>query len=111
MSVETFTPQSLFLTDAALCQRGNVVSVNQPYLRLALKGGGCSGFEFFFELSAEDALTEEDTVVEGFVLDPVTMSYLKGSTIDYVVDLTGSMFKISSPLSTGTCGCGASLSF
>lgn len=115
MTVETYTPQPLLITDAARQQYRNLVTPTEQYLRLGLKGGGCSGFEIFFRLDTREDLADDDTVVEidsgGIVVDQISLSYLRGSTVDYKIDLGGSRFDIQSPLATGTCGCGSSLSF
>jgi iron-sulfur cluster insertion protein len=88
-------------------------------LRVFVQGGGCSGFQygFTFEEKAEEddfLLSKEvpgqnDKVV-GFVVDPLSMQYLAGATIDYQEDLNGAQFVIKNPNATNTCGCGSSFS-
>ncbi len=81
-------------------------------LRVAVQGGGCSGFQY--GLSYENESTENDHVLgfnglEVFV-DAMSNLHLDDVTIDYVDSLSGSGFKINNPKATGTCGCGASFS-
>lgn len=81
-------------------------------LRVAVRGGGCSGFEYAldFELEARDT----DHVLEydglNVFVDPVSARYLGGTEIDYVLGPTGSGFKFNNPKATGSCGCGSSFS-
>ena len=81
-------------------------------LRVAVNGGGCSGFSYAFEIaqdqSAEDVVIARDAAT--IVIDPVSMDYLKGSEIDFVDDLIGQSFKIHNPNATASCGCGTSFS-
>lgn len=80
-------------------------------LRVYVQGGGCSGFEYGFTF---DEKREDDEVlsVDGIevVLDPVSLPYLKGCTVDYVEDFRGSGFSVQNPNATGSCGCGHSFS-
>ena len=83
-------------------------------LRLAVKGGGCSGMSYeLFSESPED-VQEIDTVIphEGFnvVIDQKSIIYLKGMELDYDVGLQGKGFVFKNPLATSTCGCGESFS-
>jgi len=111
--MDFFEPNTLLLTEAAKTQIKTLVSSDAQYLRIGLKGGGCSGFEYAFELVNES--NEGDIVVSfddtGLIIDPISMSYLEGSTVDYKVDLAGAMFSVSSPKAVGTCGCGKSVTF
>lgn len=79
-------------------------------LRLAVTGGGCSGFQYNFTL--DDARLDDDLVItrdEATVLvDPVSLEFLKGSEIDFVDDLIGAAFKVINPNATSSCGCGTS---
>jgi iron-sulfur cluster insertion protein len=81
-------------------------------LRLAVSGGGCSGFSYGFSL--DSAVTGDDRIYEFFgaklVIDDVSLDLLKGSQIDYVDDLMAASFRISNPNATSTCGCGTSFS-
>ena len=81
-------------------------------LRLAVSGGGCSGFSYGFSL--DGAVTGDDKVYEFFgaklVIDDVSLELMKGSQIDYVDDLMAASFRITNPNATSTCGCGTSFS-
>ena len=83
-----------------------------PFLRLSVEGGGCSGFQYKFDLVGN---TEPDDVVierEGarLLIDPVSVGYLGGAEIDFVDDLMGATFRIRNPNATASCGCGTSFS-
>jgi iron-sulfur cluster assembly accessory protein len=81
-------------------------------LRVAVKGGGCSGFEY--GLLYEKDKQENDQVLEfsglKVFVDAMSLMYLEEVTIDYVDSLNGAGFKIDNPKATGTCGCGSSFS-
>ena len=79
-------------------------------LRLAVTGGGCSGFQYNFAL--DDAQLDEDVVVERdgakVLIDPVSLDFLAGAEIDFTDDLIGQAFKVNNPNATSSCGCGTS---
>ena len=79
-------------------------------LRVSIRGGGCAGFEYQFEV--ETAEEEGDFVFEHsgvrVVIDPVSAPYLTGSTLDYVSQMFDSRFVLKNPNSSTTCGCGQS---
>ncbi len=81
-------------------------------LRVAVNGGGCSGFQYAFDIVREraddDLLIEKDGI--GVLVDPVSLDFLKGARIDFVDDLIGQSFKIDNPNATSSCGCGTSFS-
>ena len=83
-----------------------------PMLRVAVEGGGCSGFQYTFDLveTAED----EDLVVERdgarALVDVVSLALLKGSEIDFVDELAGAEFRVRNPNAKSSCGCGVSFS-
>lgn len=81
-------------------------------LRVSVEGGGCSGFQYKFDVERDRAgddlvITRDKAVV---LIDPVSVNYLSGSEIDYVDDLIGASFKIINPNATASCGCGTSFS-
>jgi iron-sulfur cluster assembly accessory protein len=81
-------------------------------LRVSVEGGGCSGFQYKFDVEREKA---EDDIVLGrtdatVLIDPVSLGFLAGSEIDYVDDLIGASFKINNPQAKSSCGCGTSFS-
>jgi len=79
-------------------------------LRVSVEGGGCSGFQYKFDV--ETARADDDLVIarEGAVvlIDPVSQQYMAGSEIDFVEDLIGASFKVKNPNATASCGCGTS---
>ena len=81
-------------------------------LRLQVKGGGCSGFQY--DLYFDEKPTDMDQVLESFgiqlFVDPLSVQYLEGTQIDYVEGLSGAGFKFENPQVKGTCGCGSSFS-
>jgi iron-sulfur cluster assembly accessory protein len=81
-------------------------------LRVAVDGGGCSGFQYRFELvetaEADDLHIEADG--QAALVDPVSVPFLKGSEIAYVDELAGAQFVIKNPNAASSCGCGVSFS-
>jgi iron-sulfur cluster insertion protein len=81
-------------------------------LRLAVDGGGCSGFIYKFELA--DGADAQDTVAETggvkLVVDPMSLDLVRGSAVDFVEDLGGAAFKVTNPIAQSGCGCGSSFS-
>lgn len=79
-------------------------------LRVAVRGGGCSGFEYALDFEKEGR--ENDLVYEQsglkIFLDALSARYLKGTEIDYVLGMSGAGFKFNNPNAVGTCGCGSS---
>jgi len=79
------------------------------FFRIAVKGGGCSGFKYDFSFDKEtDA---NDLKHENIVIDKSSLEMLKGSQDDFALELIGSSFKISNPKTKSSCGCGVSFSF
>ena len=78
------------------------------YFRIAIKGGGCSGFQYDF--SFENEPKDDDLMYEKILIDKTSADLLKGSEVDYVNELIGESFKISNPQSKSSCGCGVSFS-
>ena len=81
-------------------------------LRVAVRGGGCSGFEYALDFELEPRETDWVQEFDGLAVfvDPVSARYLTGTEIDYVLGPTGSGFKFNNPKATGSCGCGSSFS-
>ncbi len=81
-------------------------------LRVAVDGGGCSGFQYRFELvesgDADDIRIE--AAGQAALVDPVSLPFLKGSEIAFVDDLSGSQFVVRNPNAASSCGCGVSFS-
>ena len=112
MTVETALPVTV---SARAARRIAQILKNEPsqsMLRVAVTGGGCSGFQYNFEI--ESARADDDLVVERdgatVLIDPVSLDFLKGAEIDFVDDLIGQAFKVNNPNATASCGCGTSFS-
>ena len=82
------------------------------FLRIAVSGGGCSGFQYGF--SFDDQRNEDDLLFEkdgvGVIVDEVSLGLLNGAEIDFVEDLMGASFQIRNPNAASSCGCGNSFS-
>jgi iron-sulfur cluster assembly accessory protein len=104
--------QSLTLTEAAARRIGAIAQRQgrAAILRLSVDGGGCSGFQYRFDLAdaaeADDMISETDGV--RLVVDPVSLDLVAGSTVDFVESLGGAAFKVENPQAAAGCGCGAS---
>ncbi len=79
-------------------------------LRLSVEGGGCSGFQYKFDLAdeaeAEDLVSETDGVT--LIVDPISLDLVYGSTVDFVESLGGAAFRVENPNAAAGCGCGSS---
>lgn len=100
------------LTDMATKKVKELNKDNLPYLRVGVKGGGCSGYAY--QMGFDDKKDEKDTIVEqdniSIVVDPKSIIFLAGTQLDYVENLMGSGFTFNNPNSKSTCGCGESFS-
>jgi iron-sulfur cluster insertion protein len=80
--------------------------------RVSVEGGGCSGFQYRFDLVTET--TQDDLLVERdgarVVVDPISLGFLQGAELDFVDNLIGAQFKLNNPNVTAACGCGTSFS-
>jgi iron-sulfur cluster assembly accessory protein len=100
------------VTERAARRIGEILGRELPgsMLRVSVEGGGCSGFQYKFDI--ERAKAEDDFVVSRagatVLIDQVSLGYLAGSEIDFVDDLIGAAFKINNPQATASCGCGTS---
>jgi len=79
-------------------------------LRVAVRGGGCSGFEYALDFDLEARETDFVLEYDGLqvYVDPISARYLEGTSIDYVMGPAGTGFKFNNPKASGTCGCGSS---
>lgn len=107
MDVQTLTlsPSAAARVAAIAAKQG------QPaVLRLAVDGGGCSGFQYRFELAreadADDIVSETDGV--RLIVDPASLELVAGCTVDFVESLGGAAFRVENPNATAGCGCGSS---
>ncbi len=104
--------ETLTLTPAA-AQRVALIARKQAkpaILRLSVEGGGCSGFQYKFDLA--DAPQDDDLVSETggvrLVVDPVSLDLVTGSVVDFVESLGGAAFRVENPNAAAGCGCGSS---
>ena len=97
-------------TDNAIKQINLLLSKkdNGDFFRIAIKGGGCSGFQYDF--SFDKSVEKDDLKFENILIDKTSADLLKGSEIDYVSELIGEQFKITNPQTKSSCGCGVSFS-
>ena len=103
---------SVTVSERAAKRIGEILKAEPPgtMLRVSIEGGGCSGFQYTFDMErarADDdlAITRDGATV---VIDPVSMNYMAGAEIDFVDDLIGASFKVKNPKATASCGCGTS---
>jgi iron-sulfur cluster assembly accessory protein len=111
---EVLEAQPVTISDRAARRIGKILT-REPagsMLRVAVNGGGCSGFQYEFAITGErnpdDLAIEKDGVT--VLIDEVSLQYLAGSEIDYADELIGAAFKINNPNATASCGCGTSFS-
>lgn len=109
----TDNPATVNITDAAAA-RILALTGGDPasFFRIAVNGGGCSGFQYEFRI---DAARQPDDVefVHGaarVLVDQTSLGFMAGATVDFVDNLMGQAFKIRNPLATASCGCGTSFS-
>ena len=102
------------LTERAAARIAEIVAADgrQAALRVAVLAGGCSGFQYRFEL--DEALQDDDLVIERagakVLVDPASLDLLAGSELDYTDELMGSHFAVRNPNAKSACGCGTSFS-
>ena len=100
------------LTERAARRIGEILEAEPAgtMLRILVEGGGCSGFQYKFDMDRTKA--EDDVLLRrdgaAVLIDAVSLNYLAGSEIDFVDDLIGASFKINNPNATASCGCGTS---
>ena len=101
----TLTPSAAARVAAIAARQGK-----PAILRLAVEGGGCSGFQYKFDLAdsaeSDDAISEVGGV--RLVVDPISLDLIAGSTVDFVESLGGAAFKVENPQAAAGCGCGSS---
>ena len=97
-------------TDKALKQINTLLSKKDKgsFFRIAIKGGGCSGFQY--EFTFDQSKANDDLKFENILIDKASADLLKGSQIDYVSELIGEQFRITNPQTKSSCGCGVSFS-
>jgi iron-sulfur cluster assembly accessory protein len=110
----TAVSNDITVSERAARRIGEILKGEAPgaMLRVSVEGGGCSGFQYKFDI--ERAKAEDDLVISRdgatVLVDAVSVGYLAGSEIDFVDDLIGAAFKVKNPKATASCGCGTSFS-
>ncbi len=105
-------PRGIAVTDKAANRIVAVMASEPPgsMLRVSVAGGGCSGFQYIFDVDREKA--PGDVVIQSggatVLVDETSLDLLAGSTLDFVDDLVGQSFRITNPNATSSCGCGTS---
>lgn len=107
-------PNEVYVSDDAKEQIEKICEEEEAgtFLRVAVMGGGCAGFQYIFGLDTD---TEDDDIINDWgssklVVDVMSMEYMKGSTIDYVEENMSSFFRVNNSLASSQCGCGTSFS-
>ena len=110
--IATETPVTLSASAATQINAIMKKMGKQDFLRVAVEGGGCSGFSYKFDFA--EAANDDDLIIERdgarVLIDEMSLEFLEGSEIDYANELIGSAFKINNPNATANCGCGTSFS-
>jgi iron-sulfur cluster assembly accessory protein len=112
MGADAKTQMKVELTDSAAKRIAAIVAKEpgKSALRIAVEGGGCSGFSYRFDLVGER--NEDDVAIEKngatLLIDELSLVYMGGSVVDFVDDLMGQSFQIKNPNAVASCGCGTS---
>lgn len=108
------TPAPVTMTASAAKRIAKILAAepDKTALRIAVEGGGCSGFSYKFDLvgdrNADDIAVERDGAT--VLIDDMSLTFMGGAVIDFVDDLMGQAFKIQNPNAVASCGCGTSFS-
>jgi iron-sulfur cluster assembly accessory protein len=106
--------ENLTITERAARRIGEILGREAAgaMLRVSVEGGGCSGFQYRFDIDRAQA--DDDIIIRRdgalVLIDPVSLNYLAGSEIDFVDDLIGASFRVNNPQAKASCGCGTSFS-
>jgi iron-sulfur cluster insertion protein len=113
LAIQEMSEPSITLSERAARRIAEILRAEDAALmRVSVEGGGCSGFQYRFDLVQDRA--PDDIIIERdgarVVVDPVSLGFVRGSEIDFVDELIGAQFKINNPNVTASCGCGTSFS-
>ena len=112
MTVQTASPVSVSQRAATRIAEILKAEPGPMMLRVAVTGGGCSGFQYNFAL--DDTKMDDDLVIERdgavVLVDPMSLDFLRGAEIDFSDELIGAAFKVNNPNAQSSCGCGTSFS-
>ena len=104
----------LSLTDNAK-KKIDELSADNKSVSLSIKGGGCAGFEYKWDVITEEQIEQGSEIIKAnqgqLVVDPTSIMFLMGTEIDYETAIFGQMFKITNPNAVSACGCGTSVDF
>ncbi len=111
-NIDTSDPVDLIISERALTRIAQIRETKkQPdlNLRIIVEGGGCSGFQYNLEWD-EHTQSDDLSFAACVLIDPTSLSFLVGSTVDFVSTMMGEDFKILNPNAVSSCGCGTSFS-
>ena len=101
--------KKLEFTESAINQIEKITkSENEKYFRIAVQGGGCSGFKYNF--SFDDKIEKDDVLFDKTVIDKQSLDIISGSVVDFKKEMIGESFSIKNPKALASCGCGLSFS-
>ncbi len=101
--------KKLEFTDRAKNQIKKITkSEEKKYFRIAVQGGGCSGYKYNF--SFDNKLEKDDILFDQTIIDKASLEIISGSTVDFKKEMIGESFTINNPKATSSCGCGLSFS-
>ena len=101
--------KKLEFTDSAKNQIDKITkNEEKKYFRIAVQGGGCSGFKYNF--SFDDKIEKDDILFNKTVIDKQSLDIIAGSTVDFKKEMIGESFSINNPKASASCGCGLSFS-
>ena len=101
--------KKLEFTDRAKNQIEKITkSEEKKYFRIAVQGGGCSGYKYNF--SFDNNLEKDDILFDRTIIDKASLEIISGSTVDFKKEMIGESFTINNPKATSSCGCGLSFS-
>ena len=112
--MDNATAAQITVTARAARRIGEILRREPPgaMLRVSVEGGGCSGFQYKFDMERSQAADDVVITRDGatVLVDQISLGYLAGSEIDFVDDLIGASFRVNNPQATASCGCGTSFS-